>query len=194
MGAVTLTLRSTAADDPPGKPVGHEACESESSQVSEPKLPGAIRLFRAAIAHPRCKNLQTRRGAPPLPGQQGARSQDAAQPQLAGQQPRQSGEHGTSAQSGRERPTCRCSTATSCRRTKINTSLAASLPASSTSQPKRPDHEQVDDGSARAPSVNQHVRPAQGFGAAEGTVPGAAAIVGTRVHAEPPGQRSSAGR
>jgi len=48
----------------PGKSVGHYACESESSQVSEAKLPGTIRLFRAAMAHPRCKSFQTRRGAP----------------------------------------------------------------------------------------------------------------------------------
>jgi transposase len=51
----------------PGKPVGHDACESESSQVSEPKLPGTICLFRAAMAHPRCESLQTRRGAPNRP-------------------------------------------------------------------------------------------------------------------------------
>jgi hypothetical protein len=40
-----------------------------------------------------------------------------------------------SAQSGRGRPDCRRSTATSCRRTKISTSLTASLRVSSTSQP-----------------------------------------------------------
>ncbi len=49
---------------PPGKSVGRYACESESSQASEPELPGTIRIFRAARSHPRCKSLQTRRGAP----------------------------------------------------------------------------------------------------------------------------------
>ena len=47
----------------------------------------------------------------------------------------QSGDHGRSAQSGFGRVTWRRRTATSCRRTKISTSLEVSLRASSASQP-----------------------------------------------------------
>jgi ABC-type lipoprotein release transport system permease subunit len=65
---MTFTVIGTIREsvDDLSQSVGHYACESESSQASEPKLPRAIRLFRAAMAHPKCRSLQARRGAPTL--------------------------------------------------------------------------------------------------------------------------------